>query len=505
MLHSEELFNKLWGAADILRGSIDSGDYKDYIFAYFFLKRCSDVFFEEAQKILAETNDPDQAYNDPDEHTLFIPEHSRWTHLETISANYGNALNVAFAQLEEHDSNTEKLAGIFKGLDFMDERKLGDLNQSDTIHRKLIEHFSKLNLRNDNLAEPDLMGRAYEYLIEKFADDAGKKGGEFYTPKTVVELLVCLLDPQPAMRICDPTCGSGGMLIQSAKYVHKLEPRPRRGAPLNLSLYGQEKNGSTWAICKMNLLLHDLPDATIIRGDTIAAPGLLQDGALRLFDRVIANPPFSLDQWGIEHAESDGFRRFTHGVPPKSKGDFAFVQHMIATTNQTGRAGVIVPHGVLFRGGAEAKIRQSILEQDLFEAIISLPSNLFYGTGIPAAILIFNRAKKLERQNKVLFIDASAYYQESKKQNTLRTEDIERINHAYTVFTDQDKFAKVVTLQDIKQNDFNLNISRYVATAEPEAEIDLVAEIKKLRQLEQQRATAEAEVNKHLRDLGFEL
>ncbi len=503
MLHSDELFNKLWGAADILRGSIDSSDYKDFIFGYLFLKRISDVFHEEAEKILSETNDPDLAYNEPDEHRFFVPEPSRWNYLETISSNYGDALNIAFKQLEE--SNPEKLEGIFRGLDFLSERKLGDLNQSDGIHRKLIEHFSKLNLRNDNLAEPDLMGRAYEYLIEKFADDSGKKGGEFYTPKTVVELLVCLLDPQPRMRICDPTCGSGGMLIESAKYVDKLLPRTR-GAPLNLTLYGQEKNAGTWAICKMNMLLHDFPDATIIRGDTIAAPGLLQEnGALMLFDRVIANPPFSLDQWGIEHAESDGFRRFSHGVPPKSKGDFAFVQHMIATTNATGRAGVIVPHGVLFRGGAEAKIRQSILEQDLFEAIISLPSNLFYGTGIPAAILIFNRAKKLERQNKVLFIDASAYYQESKKQNTLRFDDIERINHAYTVFTDQDKFAKVVTLQDIKQNDFNLNISRYVATAEPEAEIDLVAEIKKLRQLEQQRATAEAEVNKHLRDLGFEL
>ena len=503
MLYREELENKLWKAADILRGSIDSSDYKDFIFGYLFLKRISDVFNEEAEKILAETSDTDLAYNEPDEHRFYVPALSRWTHLETISANYGEALNIAFKQLEE--SNVQALEGIFRGLDFNDERKLGNLKQSDEIHTKLIEHFGKLNLRNDNLGEPDLMGRAYEYLIEKFADDAGKKGGEFYTPKKVVELVVRLLDPQPKMRICDPTCGSGGMLIESARQVDKLAPRTR-GAPLNLTLYGQEKNAGTWAICKMNMLLHDFPDATIIRGDTIAEPGLLQaDGSLMLFDRVIANPPFSLDQWGIEHAQSDGHRRFKHGVPPKSKGDFAFVQHMIATVNQTGRAGVIVPHGVLFRGGAEAKIRQSILEDDLFEAVIGLPSNLFYGTGIPAAILIFNRAKLLERRNKVLFIDASQLYQEGKKQNTLRDEDITRINNAYTAFTDQDKFSRVVTLEEIKNNEFNLNISRYVVITEPETEIDLTLEIKKLRELEQQRATAEAEVNKHLRDLGFEL
>jgi type I restriction enzyme M protein len=319
-----------------------------------------------------------------------------------------------------------------------------------------------------------------------------------------VELLVTLLEPQPGTRICDPTCDSGGMLIEAARQVDRLEPR-ERGKALNLSLYGQEKNVGTWAICKMNMLLHDYPDANIKRGDTIREPALLQGDQLMLFDRVIANPPFSLDQWGVEEAESDGHRRFRYGIPPKSKGDFAFVQHMIATLNATGRAGVIVPHGVLFRGGAEARIRAGILEDDLLEAVVGLPANLFYGTGIPAAILVLNKAKRLERRGKVLFIDASRDYQEDKKQNKLRDQDITRIKGAYDRFEDEPKYASVIGITTIRENDHNLNISRYVITSDPEPEIDLSAAIRRLRELEAQRSHAEAEVNKHLRELGFEL
>ena len=260
-----------------------------------------------------------------------------------------------------------------------------------------------------------MLGRAYEYLIEKFADDAGKKGGEFYTPNMVVKLIVELLEPKEGMRICDPTVGSGGMLIQSAKYITE-----HGGQAKNFSLFGQEKNLGTWAICKMNMLLHGFPDARIEKGDTIRDPKLLQDGELMLFDRVIANPPFSLDAWGREVAESDSHGRFRFGIPPKTKGDLAFFQHMVATLNMQGKMGIVMPHGVLFRGSAEGKIRQGLIEEDLIETVVGLPTNLFYGTGIPAAILIVNRDKPKARKGKVLFVEASREFREASNQNFLR-------------------------------------------------------------------------------------
>jgi len=241
-----------------------------------------------------------------------------------------------------------------------------------------VQHFSRLGLNNANLSEPDMLGRAYEYLIEKFADDAGKKGGEFYTPRMVVRLIVELLQPKERMRICDPTCGSGGMLIDWAHFLERHNQNPK-----NLSLFGQEKNLGTWAICRMNTLLHGFSDARIEKGDTIRDPKLRDGDGLMLFDRVIANPPFSLDEWGRDVAEHDPYGRFRFGVPPKTKGDLAFVQHMIATTNRTGMVGVVMPHGVLFRSGAEGDIRKGILQQDLLEGVVGLPTNLFYGTGIP--------------------------------------------------------------------------------------------------------------------------
>ncbi len=336
------------------------------------------------------------AWTDPYEHQFFAPDCVRWRNIQKTATNIGEALNKACAALEDQNPALE---GVLAGIDYNDERKLGDAKNRDTVLARLVQHFSHVSLRNDRMAEPDLLGRAYEYLIEQFADDAGKKGGEFYTPRMVVKLIVELLAPTERMRICDPTAGSGGMLIECAHHIER-----KKGNPRNLTLHGQEKNLGTWAICKMNMLLHGLPDARIEKGDTIRDPELLDDGELLLYDRVIANPPFSLDEWGRDVAENDGYGRFRFGVPPKTKGDFAFVQHMVAVLNTSGRLGVVIPHGVLFRGAAEGKIRQGLLQEDLFEAVIGLAPNLFYGTGIPASILVLNRNKPPARRGQVLFI-----------------------------------------------------------------------------------------------------
>ena len=496
LLSVAQLEQYLWSAADILRGSIDSSDYKTYIFGLLFLKRLSDRFEEEVEKLIAEGVSEEVAWSDPDEHQFFVPNRARWGAVQKTATNIGEALNKACAALEEQNSGLE---GVLAGIDYNDERKLGDARNRDTVLARLVQHFSQVSLRNDRLAEPDLLGRAYEYLIEQFADDAGKKGGEFYTPRMVVKLIVELLAPTERMRICDPTVGSGGMLIECAHYIER-----HGGNPRNLTLHGQERNLGTWAICKMNMLLHGLPDARIEKGDTIRDPKLVEEGELLLHDRVIANPPFSLDEWGREVAEHDGYGRFRFGVPPKTKGDLAFVQHMVAVLNAAGRLGVVMPHGVLFRGSAEGKIRQGLLEEDLFEAVIGLAPNLFYGTGIPASILVLNRAKPAARKGTVLFIDAAGEFEEGSNQNRLRDQDIERISRTFHVYADVEKYARVVPLAEIEQNDWNLNISRYVDTSEDEERIDIAEAVRKLRELEQERAAAEVTMNRHLAELGYD-
>lgn len=406
-------------------------------------------------------------------------------------------LNTACSQLENENIS---LVGVLAGIDYDDERKLGDAKARDAVLARLVQHFSKLDLRNAALSEPDMLGRAYEYLIEKFADDAGKKGGEFYTPRMVVRLLVELLQPTEGMRIYDPTCGSGGMLVECAHHLERQKKNAR-----NLSLAGQEKNLGTWAICKMNMLLHGIPDARIEKGDTIRAPQhKTADGTLEVFDRVIANPPFSLDEWGREAAEHDGFGRFRFGIPPKTKGDLAFVQHMIASTNAKGMVGVVMPHGVLFRGAAEGEIRKGILKEDLVEAVIGLPANLFYGTGIPAAILVLNRAKPKARRGKVLFVEASREFREGSAQNDLRVEDVAKIAATAHAFVDVEKYARVVDLAEIEKNDFNLNISRYVETADAAVRVDVAAALADLRRVEEARAVAERAMNALLRELGLD-
>lgn len=486
----QQLESHLWESANILRGSIDSSDYKNYIFGLLFLKRLSDVFIETAKEIEREEND-DYGWYDRDEHQFFVPERARWTHIQIQTQDIGNTINKAFEALEEENPS---LDGVLANIDFNDKDKL-----PDKLLMQLVQHFSSIDLSNGNLSEPDMLGRAYEYLIKQFADDAGKKGGEFYTPTKVVELIVNLIKPEEGMRVCDPTVGSGGMLVQSVDYI-----KSQGGDARNLTLHGQERNLNTWAICKMNLLLHGLSDHRIERGDTIRDPKLLgDDKELLLYDRVIANPPFSLKNWGREEAEADEYGRFRFGIPPKNAGDYGFVQHMVSTLNHEGKAGVVMPHGVLFRGGAEGKIREGLLKEDLVEAVIGLPSNLFYGTGIPACILVLNRKKADNQQGKVFILDGAKDYQEGTNQNILRNEDINKIVQAYDSWEDQDKYCRVVGYEEIEENDFNLNIARYIDTTEEEKEIDVQAALTDLKKLEEERDEIEDKMYGYLKELGF--
>lgn len=488
----QELESHLWKSADILRGSIDSSDYKSYIFGLLFLKRLNDRF-EEQQRLLIEEHGEEIGellVNDPEQFQFFVPELARWAEIRKKSEDIGSSINVAFEALENENSTLE---GVLTPIDFNRKEVL-----TDSVLQRLLQHFSLLDLSNRNLSEPDILGRAYEYLIKMFADDAGKKGGEFYTPTQVVELIVKLIKPGEGMRVYDPTCGSGGMLIQSVDYVKDLG-----GNPQSLSLYGQEKNLGTWSIAKMNLLLHDLPDHLIVKGDTIRQPKLTEDGEIMLFDRVIANPPFSLKEWGREEAENDPYGRFQYGIPPKNAGDYAFVQHMIASLKSSGAAGVVMPHGVLFRGGAEGKIRQGLLEADFLEAVVGLPSNLFYGTGIPACVLIFNRNKPAERKGKVLFIAAEDEYQEGKNQNTLRGKDIEKIVSAFDNYEDIEKYARVVSLDEIKDNDYNLNITRYIDKSEEEEQVDIESVLQEIGELEEKQEEIKARLHGYLQELGI--
>jgi len=490
-INLETLKSHLWESANILRGSIDASDYKNYIFGMLFLKRLSDVFDAESERLKEEKH---VDLNDPDNYSFYVPERAHWSYLKTLTQNLGEAINKADEALEE--SNPESLEGVLSAVDFNDKDRLPDVTLS-----ALIAHFSSLPLANKDLENPDILGDAYEYLIAQFADDAGKKGGEFYTPKEVVTLLVEILDPREKMRICDPACGSGGMLVQSVYHLREIGQNPK-----NISLFGQEKNIGTWAICKMNMLLHGLSGSRLDKGDTLRSPKLIrEDGKLIEFDIVIANPPFSLKNWGYEEAQHDPYRRFRFGIPPKGYGDYAFVQHMISTVNSNGRVGVVLPHGVLFRGGAEGRIRKGILEEDLLEAVIGLPSNLFFGASIPACLFIVNKNKPAERKGKVFFLYGANDYLEGKNQNKLRKEDIEKIVNAYRGYMTIAKYCRPLSLDEIRAHDYNLNITRYIDITEDEEPIDVQNALKQLKELKKERDGVEEKMNRFLKELGLQV
>jgi len=492
-LSKDTIFKKIWAACDTFRGVIDPAQYKDYILTMLFIKYISDVNNEKRKKYVKKYDgDADRVDRAMNHERFKVPAKSSFDYIyeKRNEPNIGEIINVALELLEE--ANRSKLEGVFRNIDFNSEPSLGQTKDRNRRLKNLLGDFAGLgDLGPSNLEGDDVIGDAYEFLISNFASTAGKKAGEFYTPGEVSELLARLVEAKAGDRIADPTCGSGSLLIKVGKTIENK----------NFTLHGQEVNGSTWALARMNMFLHEMDNSTIEWGDTINNPKLLEGDGLKKFDVVVANPPFSLDKWGAENAASDQYSRFHRGTPPKSKGDYAFITHMIETLNKDGRAGVIVPHGVLFRGSSEGKIRKQLIDENLLKAVIGLPSNLFYGTGIPAAIVIFekNRGKNTD----VLFIDASSDFEPGKNQNKLREEDLKKIFQTYQNWETLEKYSQVVPLTDIIENDYNLNIPRYVDTFEEEEPVDIPQTQQEIKVLKKELVEVEKQMDKYLKELGF--
>jgi type I restriction enzyme M protein len=495
----QDVINRaVWEACDTFRGTVDSSIYKDYILTMLFLKYISDVWQDHYDVYKAQHGNHPELIKEMLKNERFVlpPDANFYAlHAQRHEPGNGERIDKALHAIEE--TNIQKLRDVFQDIIF-NSTKLGEEAQKNDILRHLLEDFSKaeLNLRPSRVGTLDVIGNAYEFLIKNFASSSGKKAGEFYTPPEVSQLMALLVDPQEGDEICDPTCGSGSLLMKCGQLIKQ------RSHSRKYALFGQEAIGSTWALAKMNMFLHGEDNHRIEWGDTIRNPKLLDgDGQLKHFNIVIANPPFSLEKWGHEGAADDKFKRFRRGLPPKTMGDYAFILHMIETMKpDNGRMAVVVPHGVLFRGVVEGKIRRKLIEENLLDIVIGLPEKLFYGTGIPAAILVFRKNKS---DDNVFFVDASRDYQDNKNQNTLRETDLHRILAACDGRRHVAKYAYLASAAEIAENDYNLNIPRYVDTFVEEAYIDLVQLSVERRKLKEELAELEVKMDAYLKDLGY--
>jgi type I restriction enzyme M protein len=490
-----------WAACDTFRGVVDAGQYKDYILVMLFLKYISDLWNDHVEEYRKQFGGDDARIRRRLERERFVlPEGASFYDLyeKRNEPNVGELINVALERIE--DTNRAKLEGVFRNIDFNSEANLGRVKDRNRRLKNMLEDFAKpaMDLRPSRVTE-DIIGECYIYLISRFASDAGKKAGEFYTPGAVSGLLAKLAAPKPGDTICDPACGSGSLLIRAAQEV---------GSD-NFALYGQEVNGATWALARMNMFLHSKDAARIEWCDTLNSPALVEGDHLMRFDVVVANPPFSLDKWGAEDAGADTYKRYWRGIPPKSKADYGFITHRIEIAKrQSGRVAVIVPHGVLFRGGAEGKIRQALIEENLLDAVVGLPANLFTTTGIPVAILIFDRSREQggvnEARKDVLFIDASKEFNPGKTQNFMDETHIAKVLETYRLRAEIEKYSHRASPEEISANDFNLNIPRYVDTFEAEEEIDIVALQRDINQIESELTEVRAKMAGYLKELGVD-
>ena len=497
----QQINQTAWAACDTFRGVVDAGQYKDYILVMLFLKYISDLWNDHLINYRAQYGEDESRIRRRLERERFIlPEGASFYGLyeQRTEANIGELINVALENIE--DANRAKLEGVFRNIDFNSEANLGRPKDRNRRLKNLLEDFAKpaMDLSPKRVNE-DIIGECYIYLISRFASDAGKKAGEFYTPTAVSGLLAKLANPQPGNTICDPACGSGSLLIQASQEVGSE----------NFALYGQEVNGATWALARMNMFLHARDAARIEWCDTLNSPALVEGDHLQKFDVVLANPPFSLDKWGAEDAASDQFTRYWRGVPPKSKGDYAFITHMIEIAKrQTGRVAVIVPHGVLFRAGAEGRIRQALIEENLLDAVVGLPANMFTTTGIPVAILIFDRSREEGGENEdrrdVLFIDASREFTPGKTMNILEKTHTAKILETFANRAAVDKYSYNASPEEIAGNGFNLNIPRYVDTFEPEDEINVADVQKDIVRIEAELIEVRAKMAGYLKELGVD-
>lgn len=494
----QDLNKILWSAADSSRIQVDSGIYKDYVLVMLFYKYLSDLSKKQHEKYRERFGDDEARIAEKMKiDRFYLPPKTSFDYIFSLREkdNIGEEVNKVLQVIE--DINRSKLEGVFS-IDFNSESILGKLEERNRMLRHLIDDFAKIDLSE---IDDEIIGNSYMYMIEKFGADAGKKAGEFFTPTPIASLLARLAQPKDGSRIADPACGSGGLLLLAGREVEKQGSK-------NYALYGQESTGSTYQLARMNMFLHGKDSARLEWGDTLNNPLLVEDDKLMKFDTVIANPPFSLKKWGAENAEADKYKRFWRGVPPKDKGDFAFITHMVETAKpKTGRVAVIVPHGVLFRGGAEGKIREALLRENIIDAVIGLPAGLFQTTGIPVAILIIDRSREQggtnEKKKDVLFIEASKEFKPGKAQNTLAEENIEKIYNIYAKRQEIEKFSMKVNFKEIEENDFNLNITRYVDTFIEEAEIDISANLKELATLEPEIKKLESEMARYLKELNI--